>query len=196
MISIFSHYWSKGMSLGSFISSMEVNQSTMQRRIDEIQLTPDQMDALSRFHSPRCLAVISEAWCSDSLMNLPILAHVTQALPDCTLRVFPRSQIPELRTHWEGRGFTHIPLCVFMGEHLEELGVWMERPAAMQPFMDKWKRAHPEVAAIRADTGLTSEHKRERLAPFTDALLIEMESWYSHALQDEVIKEILTLLAA
>jgi len=196
MNSIFSQYWSKGLNLDAFISGMEVNQAAMRRRVEKIRLTNEQISELSHCRIPHYVAVISEAWCSDSLMNLPILAHVTRTLHNCELRVFPRSQFPDLRTHWEERGYTHIPLCVFMDHQYQEIGIWMERPAAMKPYMELWKNLHPEVAAIRNDENLTSEEKRERLAPLTAQLIIEMESWYLQSLQLETVKEIITLLSA
>jgi hypothetical protein len=194
MNSIFSQFWSKGLDLDTFISAMEVNQTAMQRRVAEIRLTNEQIAELSQCHTPRYVAVMSEAWCSDSLMNLPILAHVARALPRCEIRIYPRSQFPGLRSHWEERGYTHIPLCVFMDQHYQEIGIWMERPAAMKPYMEQWSNNHPEVAAIRTDGSLTSEEKRERLAPITAQLLFEMESWYSQALQQETVNEMITLL--
>ncbi|HWQ46841.1 MAG TPA: thioredoxin family protein [Longilinea sp.] len=194
MASIYSKYWANGKNLDEFVSGMETNQAAMLRRTEQTHLTPDQNFAFSQIHSARHLAILTEPWCSDSLMNLPILACIAAAMPQCQLHLYSRSLFPELRTHWEERNYTHIPLCVFLDAEFNEMCIWMERPAAMKPCMDRWMNAHPEVSTVRNDPALSSEQKRERLAPVLLELSVEMESWYADTLQDETVKEVLAVL--
>ena len=105
-----------------------MNQSHMTRRLASVQLTSAERSAFARYHGRMHVLVMTEDWCGDALMNLPILARIVEALPDADLRVFVRTTAVELNAYYTGRDVTKIPVITFLDQDFRELGTWVERP--------------------------------------------------------------------
>lgn len=73
--------WEQGITLPGLIEVMEVNREAMARRYHAITLTVEEKARLAGLTAPRKLLVLTEEWCSDCLMNLPILAKIVEAAP-------------------------------------------------------------------------------------------------------------------
>jgi Thioredoxin len=189
-----SERWHKGLSLESFLDGMTTNQELTRDRLQRVELTPDDRAFFARFTAPLHALVITEDWCGDSVMNLPILARIVEAAPEMDLRIWVRAQSPELSEYYGARGIANIPIFTFLDANWSEIGTWMERPGPAHARIREWTAAHPEVAAILEAADLTLEEKRERLGQVTAGLLAEMEEWYANGLQRATVNEISALL--
>jgi hypothetical protein len=186
--------WEKGLMLDEFVAGMTSHKAEMVRRLRDITLTPGEIQALGKLKKHIRLAVLTEDWCSDCLMNLPIVAKIAEA-GKMELRIFPRAGHPDLVIFFEERGIEAIPVFWFGDEDFEELGVYVERPQKAHDRIAEWQAEHPEGKAIRENNQLSAEEKKERLKPIRAAFLKEMESWYNQGgLQGEVVKEVRAIL--
>lgn len=188
--------WEQGITLPGLIEVMEVNREAMARRYHAITLTGEEKARLAGLTAPRKLLVLTEEWCSDCLMNLPILAKIVEAAPALEVRFFVRKDWPALRAYFNGRDIYSLPTVQVMDDCLVPLAVWVERPQAAHKALADWKDAHPEVEHTRRRADLTSEQKREMLRKFGESLLTEMEGWYAAGLQSETVREVTELLEA
>lgn len=186
--------WEKGLSISELIAVMTANKEAMQRRHQTIELTGEEKARLARLTARRRLLILTEEWCSDCLMNLPILAKLADASPNIEVRFFNRKDWPELRAYFNGRGIYSLPTVQVLDDVFRPLAVWVERPQAAHQRLAEWKDAHPEVEHTRRRADLTSEQKREMLKIFNERLLDEMENWYAQNLQSETIREVVEIL--
>lgn len=188
--------WHQGLHPEVFVQGMQHNQAVMQSRIQSVQISPEEQQAFNQIKKPLRALVLTEDWCGDSLMNLPILFAVLRALPQAKCRIFPRSQWPRLQEYFVARGFEFIPTICFLNDQYDEVGMWMERPQAAHERVSAWKAAHPEIQAVRSDPTLSEEDKRARLRHLGKAQQAEMQVWYDQeGLQQETVRELYTLLS-
>src|SRR5947199_4410130 len=186
--------WQKGLTLEAYVDGMQHNQPATRRRLAEISLSPRDRELLSHAHQARHALVMTEDWCGDSLLNVPILAHIVAAVPGMDLRIFPRALSPELDAYYQARGITHIPVFTFLDADFHELATWVERPQQANDRLAAWNAAHPEVAAVRQDASLDADTRRQRLRALTVGQLDEMEGWYRDGAQQATVDEIEQLL--
>jgi len=188
--------WEQGLSIAGLISRMTVNQALLQRRYSTLDLTETEKLRLGELTAPRKLLVMTEEWCSDCLMNLPILTRLAEASGKLEVRFFVRKDWPHLRSYFNSRDIYSLPTLQIMDDAFIPLAVWVERPQAAHKSLAAWKEAHPEVEHTRRRADLTSEEKRELMREINEKLVFEMEEWYAQSLQSETVREVIEILEA
>ncbi len=188
------NFWNSGMTSEEYVSQMNTYQKEMLQRIKDLRITSAEFDRVRNIDQGRKLLVLTEAWCKDSLMNLPIIIKIAEASEKIELRIFDRTNNEELTTYFKSEGLSNIPICWIMNEDFSTRGHWVERPKKAYRLIEEWIKAHPELQTIDNDPSLTPEAKTEKKYPITAKLLDEMWNWYDTELQSETIKEIYKIL--
>jgi hypothetical protein len=188
-------YWQAGLTLAEFVERMTTYQDKMRRRLREVALSEADCAGLARLNQPVHALVMTEDWCPDSLMNVPILARVVEAAPGMDMRIFVRSASPDLEAYYQARGIRCIPVFTFLDADFNEIGTWLERPQAAHERLHGWKAAHPEFDPAHQDRTLSPQERRARRRALMQGLPLEMEGWYAEGLQAETVKELKALLA-
>src|SRR5439155_230479 len=75
--------------------------------------------------------MLAENWCGDVHRNSPLIAHISEAMPHCELRVFFRDQNPDLRDTFLNNGYQSIPVVVFFDRDWNEIGSSARRARAL-----------------------------------------------------------------
>jgi thiol-disulfide isomerase/thioredoxin len=189
--------WQTGLSLEQFVSQIESpsDRQALQIRLATVALAPYQKERYASTSQPIWIVVLTEGWCGDSLMVLPIVVRLAEALPNAELRIFVRSQAPELSQAYAARGVVNIPTVSFFDEHFHELGTWVERSKAAHRQVAAWKDEHPEFGELISNEQLDPAERRARLQPFLQLLRAEMAWWYSDHLQQATLEEFDQILA-
>ncbi len=187
--------WETGLLLEEFVAAMKTYQVDMRRRLREVELPTADRDYFSQIATMVRVLVMTEDWCGDSLMNVPILGRITEAAPGMELRFFIRSQSPELDAYYTARGITHIPVFSFLDANFHDIGTWVERPQAAHTAIGDWIAADPEVTKVMQDTEMTAERRHRALQEKFGSLSSEMEGWYADGLQAVTVQELKALLA-
>ena len=185
--------WLTGLTLDEYIAGMKMNQSHMTRRLASVRLSPEEQDAFGRYAGLLHVLVMTEDWCGDALMNLPIVARIAETLPGADLRVFVRTAAPELNAYYTGRGVTRIPVVSFLRQDFSELGAWVERPRTADIRRSEWMAAHPDFVLGRNPAALAPEERQQRMRLLME-LMTEMEAWYDSGIQSDTVTEIRALL--
>jgi hypothetical protein len=188
-------YWQAGLTLAEYVERMTTYQDKMQRRLREVVLADADCAELARFARPAHALVMTEDWCPDSLMNLPILARVVEAAPGMDMRIFVRSASPDLEAYYQARDVRCIPVFTFLDAGFDEIGTWLERPQAAHERLRSWKAAHPEFDPAHQDPALSPQERRAKRRALMQGLPLEMEGWYAEGLQAETVKDLKALLA-
>lgn len=140
------------------------------------------------------IVVMTEDWCGDSANVLPYLARLAEAV-DVPLRVFRRSDVPELKAWLEDDGTDHIPVVsVVVPENgaarsFVELVRWVERPSSASERYAAWSHEHPELDQLRAERDTSEEADRAYLKVYS-RLLRAMGTWYTGGLWRDIGREI------
>ena len=186
--------WEQGVHLEDYVGGMQTYQADMRRRIASVQLGESDRARLVQVKTPVKIASLSEDWCIDCLMTLPIMAQIAAASPRMEMRVFSRGKWPGLKVYFNGRGIMSIPVYAFLDEDYEVIGTFVERPQLVHQKMAEWKAAHPEVEETRRSATISSEEKSARLAGFRLQLQAAMEGWYEQDGQSAMVAEVAALL--
>lgn len=67
---------------------------------------------------------VTESWCGDCRINVPLLARLVEAAPWLVLRCHSRDSSQDLN-------ILRIPTFIFYDESFKELGRWIERPSTV-----------------------------------------------------------------
>jgi hypothetical protein len=188
-------YWQAGLTLADYVERMTTYQDKMRRRLREVVLADADCAELARITRPVHALAMTEDWCPDSLMNLPILARVVEAAPGMDMRIFVRSASPDLEAYYQARDIRCIPVFTFLDAGFDEIGTWLERPQAAHERLRGWKAAHLEFDPAHQDRTLSPQERRAKRRALMQGLPLEMEGWYAEGLQAETVKELKALLA-
>jgi hypothetical protein len=112
----------------------------------QFPLLPELVETLRQLTHPWRWAVLAEAWCGDTAHHLPVLAHLAEASNGCIdLRVFLRSEHPDLMAEYQTNGKNSIPKLICLdAATLTELGTWGPRPAAAEALSHRL-HAEPDL---------------------------------------------------
>lgn len=186
--------WPTGQELGSYVESMEFNQKAMRRRLAEVRLTARDQERLGRIEGPLHLLVMTEDWCSDSLMNLPIVARIVEAAPQMDLRIFKRSEAAGLNEFYIRQGISRIPVVTFLDEDFQEMGTWGERSQTAHGKIEEWAAAHPKGLESPGNLELSIEERRQLIEGAYGDFTAEMEGWYADGLGQATVDELIAYL--
>lgn len=189
-----SHNWEEGLTAADFIAGMTKHQPIMRERFQTVKLTEEERAWFADLPRRIYMVVVTEDWCTDCLMNLPILAGIASACSKMEMRVFIRNQWPDLRTYYTSFNIHSIPVASFLDHEFNLLGHWIERPQSAHLKLAEWKEAHPEIDTLRWRADIDADEKRELLAQASASLIDEMRAWYDAGLQSETVREVALLL--
>ncbi len=94
----------------------------------QVKLEAEDHSTLARLTCPIYVAAFSEDWCGDCRINLPVLVKLAEASRCLEVRCFGWEEQRELANQL---GVERIPTFIFYNKNFEEIGRWVERPAAV-----------------------------------------------------------------
>jgi hypothetical protein len=93
------------------------------------------------------LLAITEDWCGDASNLVPIFARLAETSPRVDLRVVRRDEHPDLMDQYLTNGSRSIPIIVILDDAYRPVGRWGPRPAELQEFVIREKRAGERPSA-------------------------------------------------
>lgn len=118
-------YFNNSQPLDEYIDSMTVNKDNVLTIYNAFTLpsSDDRINQLKDSSYSKVL-VISEDWCGDAMMNLPILKRISESL-QLEVRVFHRDEDTNLIDQYLTNGTARsIPIFIFMNDQFEQVSVW------------------------------------------------------------------------
>ncbi len=90
------------------------------------------------------ILVLTEDYCIDSVLNVPLIARLVEASPGAELRVAHRDDHPDVAGCFLGRGgVSRLPTVIFVGQAGQALGYWSERSEHDQRWMTTYLAGDP-----------------------------------------------------
>ncbi|HEY85155.1 MAG TPA: thioredoxin family protein [Chloroflexi bacterium] len=182
-----------GLIFEEYVASMKTLKRHMLEQYAALRLSEvikTEFTDLIEKHAQVLTLVMTEDYCPDSVLNLPIVARLAEAIPSMTLRIIYRSDYLDLANRYPAAdGYNHIPTVIFMTPQGQELGVWRERSAAAREFLANFETKTPQPPKTSAGGETTLAFKK-----WAKKRLDAQKEAYRNGLWKETAKEFMTLL--
>src|SRR5699024_2168615 len=129
-------YFKNSQPLDQYIEDMTENQENVLSIYNSFSIPQDdeRLEKIKSLPYSKVL-IITEDWCGDAMMNLPILKHISEAL-HFEVRVFHRDENTDLIDQYLTNGTARsIPIFVFLTDDFEQQTVWGRRSTHVENFV-------------------------------------------------------------
>lgn len=129
-------WFEKGMNPDLYIESMEKHREDTLHIYDNFIL-PDEEAFFEQLQEKNLRAIVlTEDWCGDAMLNLPILLKLSEAA-NMQVRILLRDQNLDLMDQYLTNGKARsIPIFIFIDEDGNEVAKWGPRAEKVQKFVD------------------------------------------------------------
>ncbi|MFS0751033.1 thioredoxin family protein [Oceanobacillus sp. 1P07AA] len=161
-------WYNDGMSVDDYIESMTVHKESLLHIYDHFQL-PKELPLVDQ--SLRII-VLTEDWCGDAMLNIPILLRVAEE-NDMSVRILLRDDNLELMDQYLTNGKSRsIPIFIFIDEDGKEVAKWGPRAEKIQEFVDNAREQLPPKEATDFE-----EKQKEMLLFLTKSYRDNQDMW-------------------
>ena len=165
--------WLAATPFATFLENVRARREQWTTRFANAAIEPDALDRVRALPGRRRILAVAEDRCSDSAWTVPYLAKLAAAAPDkLELKVIPAAEGAQIQAaHLTPDGRKATPTIVVLDEQDRVLGVWVERPSALQ----QWYLEHQATVP-----------QSERYS--------YLDKWYTEDAGRTTINEVLTIL--
>jgi hypothetical protein len=191
LVSITPERFYEGMTVAEFVGQMSKNREIFEENYDSFQLRPDDAEFLRDMGRGLKALVLAEDWCGDVVRYLPAFARMAEEAREWEVRVFCRDENSDLADLWRKEGkYRSIPVIVFFDENWEEIGCYVEKPAAVYNADTSAREAfiveHPDLPDARLPAGEMSEATLTLYSEFIREFRIEHRRQWQQLFVDEI----------
>lgn len=122
-----------GLTADQYIDLVEANREKFLENLEADGIT-DEDKQFFKEH-PVHVAAIGEDWCTDVVQFLPVIINLAKQVPEVELRVFQRDKTELINDYLNQGLHKSIPVFVVLDQDWNELGHFIERPAAVTKLM-------------------------------------------------------------
>lgn len=170
-----------GLTPEQFAEKMEANK---ERYLDNIRANTFSFDDRQFFNGHQIsIVAFGEDWCTDVIQFLPVVVKLAEEVPSIDLRIFERDEHLELMEPYYKEGKYHsIPVFVIYDQDWNELGHFIERPAAVTQQMAvetaRFAKDNPKLeGANRSYENMPDETRTAVRANSSNFRWSNMEAW-------------------
>ncbi|MEC7265678.1 MAG: thioredoxin family protein [Bacteroidota bacterium] len=157
------------------INFTQLNDRRMTRWDKTFKLPEEALQKLSKLNRELIFLAITESWCGDAAASLPIVNKIAESSSKISLKVVLRDEYPDLMDAFLTHGSRSIPKVIVLDNHNQTIvGEWGPRPQGAAQMVEDCKKEHGEL---------------------TDACKQELQVWYNKDKGEEILSELLQLLA-
>jgi hypothetical protein len=183
-----------GMTYDAYKAQMTRNKEQVEQNETDVQLKPDDVQAVQNLPQSVNVLALAEDWCGDVVANLPVLGKLAkESKGKLNVRVLLRDQEPGSKVmdeHLNKGEFKSIPTVIFLDGDFKEVGVWVERPDSVTKLREEKRlalyKANPDWGDPSKPIAELAEDVRTRVQQATGALRNETKP-FSNA---EVVREL------
>ncbi|WP_077624992.1 thioredoxin family protein [Sediminibacillus massiliensis] len=130
-------WYAKGMGPDEYIESMKQHKENLLFIYDNFE-GPEERDTYDKISKKNLRAIVlTEDWCGDAMMNVPILFHIAEK-GNIPVRLLPRDANLELMDQYLTNGKSRsIPIFIFIDENGKEVAKWGPRAPEVQRFIEE-----------------------------------------------------------
>ncbi|WP_207432944.1 thioredoxin family protein [Sabulibacter ruber] len=129
-----------GLEQTEFLARLTKDNLAIMERTYQTPLRPDLVEMVQALPKPQLWLVLTEGWCGDAAVHLPVLAALADQSSNVELRTILRSEQPVVMDAFLTGGGRSIPkLIVLDAQTLKAIGSWGPRPQVLQEFVQELK---------------------------------------------------------
>jgi hypothetical protein len=176
-----------------------LRQDFLEIRSREIRLLAEEQAYFTAYPDLTHWLVVAADDSPDTLVALPVVAHVAERVPGLTLRVIREEEAahllpalvddPALLASWAE---ADLPLLLSFDDEWQFQEQWGPHSQAIEPFLDKWLAENGDYEGLAEDESPAGQLAYGRLL---ERLLYEMRMWYNSSLNQACGVELRGLLA-
>jgi hypothetical protein len=165
----------------------------------EIRLLPEEQAYFTEYPDATNWIVVAADDSPDTLVVLPLLAHIAAWATRVSLRVVHEDEAnqllpaltndPALLASWSE---ADLPLLLSFDDEWQFQEQWGPHPQAIDPYWEKWLAEHPDFERLAEDESVDGQLAYGQLL---ERLLYEMRLWYNTSLNQACAVELRALLA-
>ena len=182
--------FSNRMTANEYLSSMMENRDAAAEMYAAAELTDDELEKMREAveqHGGRIdVAAMTADWCGDAAVNLPLIFKAADEVDGLSIRVFRPEDLPDVESRLKHEGYDHLPVIVFFDSKRNEIGRFMERPAAANEKVADYWRDKPDTDGLMASG---DEQKIGEAIGMFKQMVSEMQGWYQDGLWRETAAE-------
>lgn len=130
-----------GLEQSAFLAQLTKDNLEIMERTYQTPLQQDLVDLVQTLSRPQLWLVLTEGWCGDAAVHVPVLAAIAEQSPNIELRTILRSEQPAVMDAYLTNGGKSIPkLIALNAETLQPLGSWGPRPQVLQEYVLELKQ--------------------------------------------------------
>lgn len=173
MMTTLNEWFEKGIPAKDFVASMNVHKESLQSIYDRFSVSEVDQDFFNDLKAKDLrVIIITEDWCGDAMMNIPILLNIAEAANIETHMVL-RDQNLELIDQYLTNGTARsIPIFIFIDKNGEEKAVWGPRAPKVQEKVMELRSVLPP----KDDESFEAEQK-EVFKKMTKAFSEDKQLW-------------------
>ncbi|MGG4166731.1 thioredoxin family protein [Rossellomorea vietnamensis] len=166
-------WFDKGMTSEDYIENMSVHKENTETILKSFRVPEEDIEVLKQLgeRSLRVIA-ITEDWCGDAMLNIPILLKVAEAA-NLDVRMILRDENLELMDQYLTNGTSRaIPIFIFIDREGNEKLVWGPRAPMVKKVVDDERAKLPP-----RDHELFPEKQKEMIQRLTSQYIKDKGVW-------------------
>jgi hypothetical protein len=168
--------FANGKTYPAYLAHMQKNRDTLEAITQEIQLSDDDVAFFSSLAWPNRALVVSEDWCPDCALNVPVLMHIAGASRMLEVRFVGRDDNLDVLEYAKKGDRKAIPTFLFFDSDWNEIGHWVERPVSVDAQLAAWEAVHPSPSEPDRAHEVWRRYRKER-STFRDELFFRHGAW-------------------
>ena len=139
------NWFKKGFTIEQYFDGMQTHKENLLKVYKSFQLTEANREKLISLNaSGMKVIVLTEDWCGDAMVNIPIFLHIAEEI-NMEVRFILRDSNLELMDQYLTNGTARsIPIFIFINDEGKELAVWGPRAAKVQERVNELKAKLPD----------------------------------------------------
>ena len=171
--------WAGGKTWAEYFDVMQKNRDLIAAISKEIRFSDADKksfrDLFARHGNAQAL-VISEDWCPDCALNVPVLMQIAQLIPALNVRFFKKDEVDDIHAYALKGERKAIPTFIFFDAQWNEIGHWLERPVKADMRLSEWDQTHPAPTEPER-TADVWKHYRNARSEYRNELFLEGSLW-------------------
>jgi hypothetical protein len=179
-----------GMTYAAYKAQMTTRRDEFEDSERALVLDPEDVAAFVDLPQPLNVVVLDEDWCQDGIYYLPLLGRLAGESGKLNIRVFLRDQNLDLMEQCLYQNtFQSIPVFIFLNDFFNEVGRFIERPAAARALIETLTPAFPQLfpdVDLSASPALWPEDVRAQVMKVGKRVMDSYRPYYQRAALHEL----------